>query len=80
MVDKKSLYYSCHNVKALVEKLLFVIVFFVRAMKRRKPSEKESWEDFEKRVGMKPNAGKESRQHNCNEYIIPQVTMTQINE
>ena len=49
-------------------------------MKRRKPSEKESWEDFEKRVGMKPNAGKESRQHNCNEYIIPQVTMTQINE
>ena len=33
----------------------------VRAMKRRKPSEKKSWEDFEKRVGVKRNAGKESR-------------------
>ena len=33
----------------------------VRAMKRRKPSEKKSWEEFEKRVEVKRNAGKESR-------------------
>ena len=33
----------------------------VRAIKRRKPPEKESWEDFEKRVGVKRNDGKESR-------------------
>ena len=30
-------------------------------MKRRKPSVKKSWEDFEKRFGVKRNAGKESR-------------------
>ena len=30
-------------------------------MKRRKPSEKESWEDFEKREGMKRNAVRESK-------------------
>ena len=30
-------------------------------MKRRKPLEKESWEDFEKRVGMKRNAGRECK-------------------
>ena len=45
------------------EKVLFVIVFFCCSSneKEKKPSEKKSWEEFEKRVGVKRNAGKESR-------------------
>jgi len=30
-------------------------------MKRRTPLEKETWEEFEKRVGVKRNAGKETK-------------------
>jgi len=30
-------------------------------MKRRRPLEKETWEEFEKRVGVKRNAGKETK-------------------
>ena len=48
-------------------------------MKRRKPSGKESWEDFEKRVGMKRNAGRESKKavgEIPNDILVQRISST----